>query len=71
VVEERIVVSRGPKCAICGKPVEAAYRPFCSARCKQVDLNRWLTESYRVPAGVVDHEEEDQPSSLDKGEEDA
>jgi endogenous inhibitor of DNA gyrase (YacG/DUF329 family) len=64
-------VSKGPKCAICGKPVEAAYRPFCSARCKQVDLNRWLTESYRVPTRVVDDEEEDLPSPLDKGEEDA
>jgi hypothetical protein len=37
------------KCAICGKPVQAGFRPFCSARCKQVDLNRWLTESYRLP----------------------
>jgi endogenous inhibitor of DNA gyrase (YacG/DUF329 family) len=37
------------KCPICGKPVQAEFRPFCSARCKQVDLNRWLSEAYRVP----------------------
>jgi endogenous inhibitor of DNA gyrase (YacG/DUF329 family) len=37
------------KCPICGKPVQAAFRPFCSDRCKQVDLNRWLSETYRVP----------------------
>jgi endogenous inhibitor of DNA gyrase (YacG/DUF329 family) len=37
------------KCPICGKPVETEFRPFCSARCKQIDLNRWLTEAYRVP----------------------
>jgi endogenous inhibitor of DNA gyrase (YacG/DUF329 family) len=37
------------KCPICGKPPTAGFRPFCSARCKQVDLNRWLSESYRVP----------------------
>jgi hypothetical protein len=51
------------KCAICGKPVVAEYRPFCSARCKQVDLNRWLTESYRVPdrPGINDEEAEAPP----------
>lgn len=37
-------------CPICGKPVVAAYRPFCSRRCADVDLGRWLTESYRIPA---------------------
>ena len=37
------------KCAICGKPVQAEFRPFCSDRCKRIDLNRWLSESYRVP----------------------
>jgi len=50
---------RGPKCPICGKPVEQGFRPFCSARCKQVDLNRWFTESYRVPVQSVDEEEEE------------
>jgi endogenous inhibitor of DNA gyrase (YacG/DUF329 family) len=58
-----------PKCPICGKPVEAEYRPFCSARCKQIDLNRWFTESYRVPARVVDDEEEDVPARSDQPEE--
>jgi endogenous inhibitor of DNA gyrase (YacG/DUF329 family) len=38
------------KCAICGKPVEAEYRPFCSRRCADVDLQRWLTNRYAVPA---------------------
>ncbi|HEY4164209.1 MAG TPA: DNA gyrase inhibitor YacG [Dongiaceae bacterium] len=37
------------KCPICGKPVSPDFRPFCSTRCKQVDLNRWFSESYRVP----------------------
>ncbi|MEX0758862.1 MAG: DNA gyrase inhibitor YacG [Tistlia sp.] len=35
-------------CPICGKPAEAAYEPFCSPRCKQVDLGRWLNGTYRV-----------------------
>jgi hypothetical protein len=37
-------------CPICGKPVAPGYRPFCSRRCADVDLGRWLTEGYRVPA---------------------
>ena len=36
------------KCAVCRKPALAAYRPFCSKRCADVDLNRWLTTGYRV-----------------------
>ena len=38
-----------PKCAVCGKPVVAEYRPFCSKRCADVDLGRWLKASYVVP----------------------
>ena len=39
-----------PVCAICGKPAHPVYRPFCSARCANVDLNRWLTGAYAIPA---------------------
>ena len=45
----------GANCPICDKPAVAKYRPFCSARCSDVDLNRWLTGRYAVPA-----EEEDE-----------
>jgi endogenous inhibitor of DNA gyrase (YacG/DUF329 family) len=38
-------------CPICGKPVAERYRPFCSRRCADIDLGRWFSESYRVPAG--------------------
>lgn len=37
-------------CPICGKPVQAEYRPFCSKRCADVDLQRWFTGAYAVPA---------------------
>ncbi|TCP60298.1 hypothetical protein EV663_11186 [Rhodovulum bhavnagarense] len=37
-------------CPICKKPTDAAYRPFCSRRCADIDLGRWLTGSYAVPA---------------------
>ena len=32
------------------KPPAPEHRPFCSARCKQIDLGRWLGEAYRVPS---------------------
>jgi uncharacterized protein len=42
--------ARKLKCPICGRPSDVSTRPFCSARCKQVDLGRWFGESYRVPS---------------------
>ena len=37
-------------CPICGKPAQRRYRPFCSARCAQIDLGRWLKGNYRFEA---------------------
>ncbi|AHM05785.1 hypothetical protein roselon_03531 [Roseibacterium elongatum DSM 19469] len=37
-------------CPICGKNTEPSYRPFCSRRCADVDLARWLNGSYAVPS---------------------
>jgi len=48
-------------CPICGKEAETKYRPFCSRRCADIDLGRWLTGSYAIPAGP-DEEEETPPS---------
>ena len=44
-------------CPICGKPAERAFRPFCSARCADVDLNRWLSGRYAIPANPEDEED--------------
>jgi uncharacterized protein len=44
-------------CPICKKPSQVKFHPFCSNRCAQVDLGRWLTGSYAVP--VV--EDDDRP----------
>lgn len=52
-----------PKCPICGKPAEADFRPFCSKRCADVDLNRWLSGRYAVPA--VDDDELDNDDDQD------
>lgn len=45
-------------CPICGRPAEQDRaknpdRPFCSERCRMVDLSRWLDESYAVPGETV------------------
>ena len=40
----------GPRCPICRKPAVPDYRPFCSRRCADIDLARWLNEDYAVPA---------------------
>ena len=45
-------------CPICGKPSTRAFQPFCSARCRAIDLGRWLTESYRIPGPSVQEEAE-------------
>jgi endogenous inhibitor of DNA gyrase (YacG/DUF329 family) len=43
-------------CPICGKPTAADYSPFCCRRCADIDLGRWLTESYRIPAEEGPHD---------------
>ncbi len=47
-------------CAICGRPIVAEYRPFCSKRCADVDLQRWLSGAYAIPA-VEDDETDSAP----------
>lgn len=41
-------------CPICNKPSAAESKPFCSNRCREVDLNKWFTGSYAVPAVELD-----------------
>ncbi len=36
-------------CPICGKARDASYKPFCSKRCADVDLNRWFSGHYAIP----------------------
>jgi hypothetical protein len=49
-------------CPICQKETDPKYRPFCSKRCADIDLGRWLTGAYAIPA-----EEEDDPDEADFG----
>ncbi|MEO8925650.1 MAG: DNA gyrase inhibitor YacG [Caulobacteraceae bacterium] len=50
-----------PACPVCGKPQEAAYRPFCSRRCADVDLHRWLAGRYAIPAAAGQDEADSAP----------
>lgn len=52
-------------CPICAKETDPKYRPFCSRRCADVDLARWLNGSYAIP---VTEDEEERPD--DGGRED-
>jgi endogenous inhibitor of DNA gyrase (YacG/DUF329 family) len=49
-----------PRCPICGQPRVHRYRPFCSARCRDVDLGRWFGEVYTVPAVEPGYDEDDE-----------
>jgi endogenous inhibitor of DNA gyrase (YacG/DUF329 family) len=46
------------RCPICGKPATEASKPFCSERCRDVDLNRWLSDSYAIPGKADDEDAE-------------
>jgi uncharacterized protein len=45
-------------CPLCGKPRDPAYKPFCSKRCADVDLARWLKGSYAIPVAEEADEED-------------
>jgi endogenous inhibitor of DNA gyrase (YacG/DUF329 family) len=50
--------SKGAKrCPICRRPASGETLPFCSPRCRDVDLNRWLKGSYVIPATENDDED--------------
>jgi hypothetical protein len=51
--------SFGKSCPICGKPASEANKPFCSPRCRDVDLNRWLSGSYTIPGRPLGDEDEE------------
>jgi endogenous inhibitor of DNA gyrase (YacG/DUF329 family) len=50
------------KCPICGKPATEAWRPFCSEGCKSIDLNRWLSGAYKIPASADDDDDDGKSS---------
>jgi endogenous inhibitor of DNA gyrase (YacG/DUF329 family) len=57
-------------CSICGKPVDPAVRPFCSTRCANVDLQRWLVGGYTLSgddrSGEIGDEKGEHPPPSDE-----
>jgi len=45
-------------CPICAREAEPKYKPFCSRRCADIDLGKWLSGSYAIPAAVTDQEDD-------------
>ena len=48
-------------CPVCSKPASERHRPFCSERCANIDLHRWLTGRYAIPT------DEAPPDVTDRG----
>jgi len=46
------------RCPICRAPTVHEFRPFCSRRCSDVDLSRWLSASYAIAGGGADADED-------------
>jgi hypothetical protein len=46
----KLKLARNPGCPICKSPVTREHRPFCSKRCKEIDLGRWFSGTYSIPA---------------------
>jgi uncharacterized protein len=55
-------------CPLCGKTVDEAFKPFCSKRCADIDLNRWLSGVYAVPVKEEESEDSERPADGDTDE---
>ncbi len=50
------------KCPMCRKAVSREHKPFCSKRCANLDLGRWLNEDYRIASDEEPGLDEEEPS---------
>ena len=57
---------KGAPCPICNKPRQAAFAPFCSARCADIDLHRWLSGHYAIPAEEQNDDSVREDASLEE-----
>ncbi|RYH02744.1 DNA gyrase inhibitor YacG [Salipiger sp. IMCC34102] len=56
-------------CPICDRETDPKFRPFCSKRCADIDLARWLSGSYAIPAGVEEQGDDDPVEGFGEGSE--
>ena len=59
---------KGGRCPICGAPIDPAFRPFCSKRCADIDLARWMSETYVVSGGDSDADEDGDEAEAMRGD---
>ena len=61
--KDNVTPIRKTACPVCGALAEPRHRPFCSPRCRDVDLGRWLKGNYRIPTNEAppDSEVADEP----------
>ncbi|MBY8975127.1 DNA gyrase inhibitor YacG [Rhodobacteraceae bacterium NNCM2] len=52
------MTQKSPRCPICRAETKPEWRPFCSKRCADIDLGRWVTGSYRIPSDDGPEDEE-------------
>jgi len=57
------------ECPLCGKPAADGFKPFCSKRCADIDLGRWLKGGYAIPGAPADPANPSKPSEKDPDEE--
>ena len=55
-------------CPICGKPAGEGFKPFCSKRCADIDLGRWLKGGYAIPGPPAGGPSPSNPSESDPEE---
>ncbi len=58
----KVVRVTGKRCPMCGRPAIAQHRPFCSRRCADLDLGRWLKGDYRVAGDETPGDDDDAES---------
>ena len=56
--KDNVTPLRRSPCPVCRKPANARHQPFCSSRCRDVDLGRWLKGGYSIPTDERPPEEQ-------------
>ena len=62
--KSNVVPLKGRSCPQCGRPAVDRFRPFCSRRCADADLGRWLTGEYRIVTDEEANLNEEPPEDL-------
>jgi endogenous inhibitor of DNA gyrase (YacG/DUF329 family) len=62
MADEPQPLKRKRGCPICGKPVDPRFDPFCSKRCADIDLSRWLKGVYAIPGKAAEEDEDGMPA---------